>query len=213
MTATQGCPSMERRRIAASNRTLAIAVAGCVALGGPLSAQIIASKPVTGKPIQVKVLEANAEARVQGGSPTVNFPTGDLWLGLPDKTAFIHFDLRSIPAGAAIMEAELLLTFRDSYSEPGPHTIQLGGVQGSWRETTVTYSNQPSVAWSNRSRTVSSPGTMSFNVKPAVDAWLSGQHDNNGFALRGDGPLKNAISREAATATDRPRLRIKYVAP
>lgn len=194
-------------------RFLAVLAAGCVALARPLPAQTIASKPVTGKPIQVTVLEANADARVQGGSPTVNFPTGDLWLGLPDKTAFIHFDLRSIPVGASIMEAELLLTFRDSYSEQGPNTIQLGGVQGSWREATVTYSNQPTVAWSGRSRTVSSPGIVSFDVKPAVDAWLSGQHDNNGFALRGDGPLKNAISREAATATDRPRLRIKYVAP
>jgi hypothetical protein len=50
-------------------------------------------------------------------------------------------------------------------------------------------------------------------VKAAVDAWLSGRHPNNGLALQGDGPLKNAYSREAASAADRPRLRIKYIVP
>ncbi len=207
MSRTHSSSSLDRRSSAGFSRALAGLIAGGMALGSPLAAQTIAATPV---PIQVTVLEANADARVQGGSPTVNFPTGDLWLGLPDKTAFIHFSLQSLPAGASIMEAELLMTFRDSYSEQGPNTIRLGRIQGSWAENSITFSNQPNVNWSQRSRTVSSPGTVTFDVTPVVKDWLAGQN-NNGFALRGDGPLKNAMSREAASATDRPRLRIKYV--
>jgi hypothetical protein len=186
---------------------LALAAGG---FGQSVSAQ---ARPVSSKPIQIAVIEANADARVQGGSPATNFATGDLWLGLPDKAAFLHFNLSSLPAGAAINEADLLVTFRDSYSEHGSNTIRLGGVQGQWSETSLTFSNQPNVAWTGRTRTISGPGTVSFDVKAAVDAWLSGRHPNNGLALQGDGPLKNAYSREAASAADRPRLRIKYIVP
>ena len=75
----------------------------------------------------------------------------------------------------------------------------------------VTFANQPGVAWSNRSQTVTGPGPVRFDVKPAVEARLSGQHPNRGFALRGDGPLKNAYSREASSPSSRPKLRIRYV--
>jgi hypothetical protein len=186
-------------------------LAAAVLLAGPLAAQEAVT--VSSRPIRIAVIEANADARVQGGAPTANYPTGDLWVGLPDKTVFLHFGLHAIPAGSAIMGAELLLNFKDSYSEQGPNTIRLGGVQDPWSETTVTYDNQPDVVWSNRASTVSGPGTISFDVKPAVVAWFSGQKPNRGLALRGDGPLKNAFSREASAASERPRLRIRYVAP
>lgn len=185
-------------------------LAAAILLAGPLAAQAV---PISSRPILVSTVEANADARVQGGAPTVNYPTGDLWVGLADKTVFLHFDLGSIPAGSAIMAAELLVNFKDSYSEQGPNTIRLGGVKDSWSETTITYDNQPDVAWSNRTGVVSGPGPVSFDVKPAVTAWVSGQRPNRGLALRGDGPLKNAFSREAPSPTDRPRLRIRYVAP
>ncbi|MGE0553577.1 MAG: DNRLRE domain-containing protein [Gemmatimonadales bacterium] len=194
-----------RRRTAPS-----LAVLALIAAASPAAAQLPTPTP---KAIRIATIEANADARVQGGAPDVNYPTGNLWLGLQDKRSFLHFDLDPIPAGATIMEAELLLTFIDSYSEQGPNTIRLGGVRGQWRENTLTYANQPSVAWSGRSVTVSAPGLARFDVRPAVTAWMSGQHPNRGFALQGDGPLKNAYSREAPSSTDRPRLRVKYVEP
>jgi hypothetical protein len=202
-----------RRRSAGSARVLAACVTVSLIWGRALDAQ--SPQPVSSKPILVASIQANGDARVQGGdsAQTKNYPAGDLWLGLPDKTVFLHFDLASLPAGAVVNSAELVVTFRDTYSEQGSNTIELGGVQGQWRETGVTYANQPSVAWSGRTRTVSGPGPVSFDAKPAVVAWLSGTHANRGFALRGNGPLKNAYSREAATSADRPTLRIKYIVP
>ena len=213
MTALHRRPAIARRHAVGLTPVLAALLTMWVVLGRPLLAQT--AQPVSAKPILVAVIEANADARVQGGdsAQTKNYPSGDLWLGLPDKTAFLHFNINGLPTGAVIKTAELLVTFRDSYSSQGPNVIELGGVQGQWRETSVTYANQPPVAWSGRSQTVSSPGTVRWDVKPALEAWLAGRHPNHGFALRGDGPLKNAYSREAASAADRPKLRITYIVP
>ena len=103
-------------------------LAAAVLLAGPLAAQ---ARPISSKPIRVAVIHANADARVQGGAPDANYPTGDLWVGQPDKTVFLHFDLDTLPAGAAIMDAELLVNFRDTYSDQGPNTVRLGGSRPS----------------------------------------------------------------------------------
>ncbi|MGE0554837.1 MAG: DNRLRE domain-containing protein [Gemmatimonadales bacterium] len=151
-----------------------------------------------------------ADARVQGGSPDVNF--GDdatLWLGNPDKTAFLYFDLSGVPAGATIDAAELVLTFVSDNGQ-GPNPIDIGAVTSRWGEGTVTYANQPAVTWSGRRQTVSGNGAVTWEVKPLVDAWIAAGHRNHGLALRGDGPLKAARSRESAVAGERPALRISY---
>jgi hypothetical protein len=88
--------SRTARRHAAGPTALALLLTGWA---GVASAQLPSATP---HPIHIRVLEANADARVQGGSPSTNFATGDLWLGLPDKVVFLHFPLRSpAPAIAA----------------------------------------------------------------------------------------------------------------
>ncbi|MGE0442093.1 MAG: DNRLRE domain-containing protein [Gemmatimonadales bacterium] len=155
-------------------------------------------------------ITASADTRVQGGSATVNFGNdATLWLGNPDKTIFLWFDLSAVPAGARVTDAELVLTFAADNGQ-GANAIEIGGVQQRWDELQLTFSNQPTVAWSGRRQSVSANGPVRWDVRAAVAAWLDGSHRNNGLALRGDGPLKGARSREYSGPTDRPRLRIRY---
>ncbi|MBM4186665.1 MAG: DNRLRE domain-containing protein [Gemmatimonadetes bacterium] len=179
------------------------------AAAGPLAAQALPA--ATSKPILVTSLLANADSRVQGTVST-NFGDGDLIVGLPDKVVFMHFDLKSLPAGAVVRSAELVLSYRQ-LSE-GTNEVQLGRVGGSWRETTVNAVNQPPVRWSsNHSRTVTPGATIKFDVKPVLDAWLAGE-PNYGFALRGDGPLMYGYSRETGPSeATKPHLRIQYIVP
>jgi hypothetical protein len=187
-----------------------LALSTCVAI--PLRAQIPQATPV---PIKVATIEADADARVQGGAPTVNYATGPLWFGNPDKTVFVHFPVKAkIPSGASIVEATVLLTFpQNAYSGNGNNSIQIGRVQANWSESGVTYASMPSVGWNGGARTVNGPAIVSWDVTPVVRDWLTNNIPNQGFALRGDGPLKEALSREAPSTTDRPRLRVRYVEP
>lgn len=196
----QRLSSMTTRRRKQANpiATLASLIAAAVVAVAPASAQ------------QVEV-EAAADARVQGGAPDVNYPTGDLWLGLLDKTAYLYFELPELPAGAEITSAELIMTPTGVYE--GSNDIELGAVQGRWREDRVTYANQPDVAWSGLKQTVSGTGAVRWDVKKAVKAWVEGRHRNRGLALRGDGTLKSFRSREFSSASDRPRLVIDYTLP
>ncbi|MFN0179900.1 MAG: DNRLRE domain-containing protein [Gemmatimonadales bacterium] len=186
-------------------------MATLVALAGSAgTAAAQATLTTTAKPILVASLRANADARVQGTVAT-NFANGDLVLGLPDKVAFLHFDLRSLPAGAVINSAELVLSFRP-VSE-GSNQVDIGRVQGSWREATVTAGNRPSVNWKGAPQTVTPGGSVSYDVKGPVTAWLAGEA-NYGFALRGDGPLMYGYSRETAPSPSaQPTLRLRYIVP
>lgn len=189
-------------------RVLPAAVALMVLGSAVAAAQGVS--PTSSKPILVAALKANADARVQGQAAT-NFANGDLIVGLPDKLAFLHFDLKSLPAGAVIQSAELVVSFRSLSS--GSNPVEVGKVQGSWRETTVNATNQPTVQWNGTSRTVTPGATVVYDLKGPVSAILAGE-PNYGFALRGDGPLMYGYSRETAPApAQQPTLRIKYLVP
>lgn len=192
---------------------IGIAVVSLAVVGGAqgehLSAQAIPT--ATSKPIKVATLRSNGDARVQGDVAT-NFGSGDLIVGLRDKVVFVHFDLKALPAGAVIHEAQLTMSFRP-ISE-GANQVQLGRVEAGWREATIAATNQPAVAWhSGTARTVTPGSTISFDVKPVLDQWLAGE-PNYGFAIRGDGPLMYGYSRETAPSPGaQPSLRLRYIVP
>ncbi|MBL8986986.1 MAG: DNRLRE domain-containing protein [Gemmatimonadetes bacterium] len=174
------------------------------------SAEAQIAPPTGSKPILVANLKANADARVQGTVAT-NFANGDLIVGLPDKVAFLHFDLKALPAGAVIQAAELVVSFKALSS--GSNPVEVGKVQGSWRESSVNATNQPAVQWHGVSRNVTPGGTAVYDVKNPVTAILAGE-PNHGFALRGNGPLMYGYSRETAQSpSEQPTLRIRYIVP
>lgn len=181
-----------------------------VLAGSAGTAAAQATLATTAKPILVASLKANADARVQSTVAT-NFANGDLVVGLPDKVAFLHFNLGALPAGAVINSAELVISFRTLSA--GSNPVDVGKVQGPWQETTVTAVNQPGVNWKGAPRTVTPGGSVSYDVKGPVTAWLAGEA-NYGFALRGDGPLMYGYSRETAPSpAAQPTLRIRYIVP
>jgi hypothetical protein len=156
-------------------------------------------------------LVANGDADVQGGAPQANYGGHTVMhIGNQDKTVFVHFDLREIPEGATVTEARLVMNVVGSGS--GQNDVMLGAVTGNWRESKITYANQPETAWRTRTKTISAAGPVRWNVKAPVAAWVSGEHRNHGFAIRStdQGPIWAFLSREGAPAESRPTLHIAY---
>jgi hypothetical protein len=206
------CDRTRARRFERWDRHSPVTAAFQVALQAAAALAVVASTAAFASPVvaQSRVeIEARADADVQGGAPDVNY--GDdvvIHVGNPDKTVFVYFDLSPIPPGATIERAQLVMTAAGSGT--GPNDVAVGGVRDRWGESRITFVNQPEIAWTNRTRTVSANGPVVWNVKPAVEAWLAGEHDNFGLALRGDGPIWAFRSRETADAATRPRLRVEY---
>lgn len=184
--------------------TVAVGLLAASVTGPQLAAQ------VTSKPILVAGLKPLADARVQGTVST-NFANGDLVLGLPDKVVFIRFPVKdSIPAGAVVIEAQLVMSFRTL--SQGTNPVEVGRIQAPWSESTVNATNQPAVSWLGITRSVSPGSTVSFDVKDVVASMLT--TPGQGLALRGDGPLMYGYSRETApSSSQQPTLRIKYLVP
>ena len=155
-------------------------------------------------------IRATADARTQAGGPDANLPAGFLWVGHPRvHGVFLLFDLSGFSADAEIHSAELRLTFTGIY--PGSNNVEVGAAKGPWDESTLTWNTQPSVAWQGETKTVSDAGEVSWNVLPAVKAWVSGSRPNHGLALRGlDSVLKAAHSRETGGDDDAPRLMVAF---
>jgi len=156
-------------------------------------------------------LEANGDADVQSDTSHNSGSAPALHVGHPDKTVFVHFDLSAIPEGATIERAELIMTaYGAGYT--GINQVAVGAALQRWQEMQVTAQNQPNVTMSQRVASVSGVGPVQWNVKPAVEAWVSGAQKNYGFALRGDGPIWAFMSRENADTGGRPTLRVEYTA-
>lgn len=166
--------------------------------------------PTVEVPHQVSLV-AIADADVQGGAPDQNYGSHTVMhIGNTDKTVFVYFDLSSVPEGATVTDARLVMTVAGAGS--GPNEVKLGAARGPWREPRITYANQPQTAWSNRLRNVSGAGPMQWNVKEPVKQWVSGDRRNHGFAIRstGQGPIWAFTSREGAPADSRPTLHVAY---
>ena len=131
-------------------------------------------------------LITTGDARIQGGSPNVNFGSGYLYLStLNGHFAFTQFDLLALPADATIDAAELQLNFTGVLT--GPNDIEVGRALAAWDETSLTWNNQPGITWGGPVQTVSVNGVYSWDVTGTVSAWHNGTNPNYGFALRGNG--------------------------
>ena len=156
-------------------------------------------------------LTAVQDADVQAGAPNQNYGSHTLMhIGNPDKTVYVGFDVSDIPAGATITRARLVMNVAGSGT--GDNEVKLGAVRGGWRESTITYDNQPNVAWTRRTNVISVAGPVTWNVKAAVEGWVSGEHRNRGFAIRStdQGPIWAFVSREGAPPESRPTLHVAY---
>jgi hypothetical protein len=159
-------------------------------------------------------LLAIQDARTQRASGDVNFGSGILWISTESSHfSFVEFDTSVLPAGAQIQSAELVLRFHGNYD--GERTVELGRVEGSWDEGTLTWNNQPGVTWGGSRATVGDePSDIRWDATEIVRAWYSGARPNDGLALRGvgNGPGKIFFSKDMAEE-HRPRLLVTYTLP
>lgn len=152
-------------------------------------------------------IDASADARTQGGSEDVNFSTGFLWVDGPrSKGVFLHFDLSGFAPDAEIQSAHLRMNFTGTYE--GTNEVEVGAVEGPWDPETITWANQPSVAWKGATETVTDAGEVSWNVLPAVQAWVAGDRPNHGLALRGLGSVLKAAHSTETSGDEAPNLLI-----
>jgi hypothetical protein len=159
-------------------------------------------------------LVAIQDARTQAPSGDVNFGSGILWINTESSHfSFVEFDVSVLPAGARIESAELVLHFHGNYD--GERMVELGRVEGSWEEATLTWNNQPAITWGGSQATVGDDATdIRWDATEIVKAWQSGLRPNEGLALRGvgNGPGKIFFSKEMAEE-HRPRLIVTYTLP
>jgi hypothetical protein len=157
-------------------------------------------------------LLATQDARTQAPSEDGNFDGPILWTNTQGHQSFVAFDLTTLPVDAIIESAELRLYFNGHYA--GVNTVDVGQVEGAWDETTLTWNNQPTIAWTGPSAEVGDAAAdISWDVTEMARNWHAGRAENYGFGLRSLTPGgKQFWSREAVQQLP-PRLVIKYSLP
>jgi hypothetical protein len=163
-----------------------------------------------------------ADAYVYQESPTENYGSdSDLHVGynwdLPGydvwARSFIRFDLSSLPSGAAVEDAALLVYSGDDVIP----TISVTQVLAEWVEMEINWDNQPTTLWPQvlaPAVVAGSSGDYSWDVTSLVQDWVDGASDNDGLVLIGKEGTEPSdwytlSSRESSEPP--PRLRVQYV--
>ena len=135
-----------------------------------------------------------------------------------NRRSFVKFDVSSIPAGSTVGSATLTLC---ATAVPGStRTYEVHAVSADWVETTITWTNQPSVAASatDTATTPASVGCMTWDVADDVQAWVDGT-SNYGWRVVDDSEsapqdyLSQFRTRENSVVAERPTLDVTYSPP
>jgi len=143
------------------------------------------------------VLVPVADAYTNSSSPFTNYGselalyTGIINLGgagNADYTSFIQFSLTSITQAAAILDASLELSPANTGAPTGNtgYTSIYRVAGPNWTEAAITFQNQPSpflTALATRQVTFAAGPPLTFDVTPAVQAWVNRGDSNYGFLL------------------------------
>ena len=148
-------------------------------------------------------LSSIEDSHVSDGQVNTNFGSSSSLLIDADPTSYEIFikspEIDQIPSGATVNSATLVLTSFNSGS-----TAEAIQVVTAWDENSITWNNRPTDDAGQFTTFNTSSGTVSINVKAAVEAWISGA-SNHGIRLRssgGDG--SDYRSSEYSTANQRP---------
>ncbi len=206
-----------KSRTLLGNFAIGIALTGIGACGG--EAHDTDAVATTSDELKIEVrtstLTPTDDARIQAGSGDVNFGSAQLWINTEaSHYSLVKFDLNELPPGATIESARLVL--HTIANNDATRTVELGGVNGSWTEDTITWNNAPDVVWGGPTAVVSGPDEtdVEWDVTSLVRAWYDGARDNEGFGLRGQGNgLGKLFHSKDTSAEFGPRLVIEYTAP
>ncbi|MBI3478389.1 MAG: DNRLRE domain-containing protein [Acidobacteria bacterium] len=142
-------------------------------------------------------------------TPTTNFGAKTtLGVVSPSQSAYIQFDLSSIPAGytsASIAKATLKLYVN---TVPSAGSFNVDFVNGTWSEKTITANLAPALG-STIAPSVPLTGAnakdyLLIDVTAAVGAWLNGTQANDGIALVANSPLSATFDSKENTAQSHP---------
>jgi hypothetical protein len=148
----------------------------------------------------------SADTYTNSAEPTTNYGAATLLnVHGATETAYIQFDLASIPSGASVSQATLKL-YVNAVTTVGSFNVDY--VNGTWKESTITSSLAPALG---NSIVSSVPITSAdknqyilINITPAVQAWLSGATPNDGIALVANSTFNASFDSKENTTTSHP---------
>lgn len=178
-----------------------------IGFAGP-TLTIKAASQGAGKDARVAFLEPS---RNYGNDITMHTEWYSSWQAL----ALVEFDLSSIPTGATINDAKLVL-YHFSSSSP-VHSAQVQSIDQPWNEGTVTWNTKPAYG----SYTEDSTGEIYnedvnlryWQVTNLVGQWISGVRLNNGMILRSSGESYSYWTSDYSDSARYPRLIVNYTGP
>ncbi len=149
-------------------------------------------------------LTPSGDSYINTATPTKNYGAATTLDVESTQTAFIQFNLSSIPSGytsADITKATLKL-YADAVTSAGSFNVDY--VNGTWTESTIDASNAPAlgttIAASVPLTSADKNQYILVDVTAAVQAWLSGT-PNDGIALVANSPLSATFDSKEATKT------------
>jgi hypothetical protein len=136
------------------------------------------------------------------------------------RRTYIKFDLSTVPANAAVVDADLKL-YHYNGSGTDDFTIGLYKVTSAWDESTITWNLQPtcSVDAEITSNITAAIAWKSWDIDTLVQAWLDGSITNYGVVLKDTNESSvNTIayfrtSDYTSDTSKRPELVIYYYIP
>ncbi len=150
--------------------------------------------------------------------PAQNFGAQPILVVQPGANSYIRFNLSSVPAGVTVNKATLRL-YLDAITGNGSFEVyQLGN---SWGESTLSYSNAPSMGASATGghpialTTSADNQFVLIDITSLVQGWIEGSIANNGLALStssGDAGF-SFDSKESVYTSHQPELEIVLNGP
>jgi hypothetical protein len=207
----------------------------CLSLGFSAARAAI----VTLIPSEDSMISENDPSLTQGTATTINSGTTGPNEGSKRNRALLKFDLTAgIPSNATVTSASLKLTITATPPSSTNLWFSLHTVFQDWAQNTVTWTNRlsPPAPWSvpggappvdysssvSQSNLITGVGSFTFASSPAMvadlQAWVSNPTSNFGWILICEQEdleksVRKFVSRESATAGNRPSLVVQFTAP
>jgi hypothetical protein len=146
------------------------------------------------------------DSYINTADPTTNFGSKTLLdVDGASQTAYIQFNLASIPSTASVSQATLKL-YVNAVTTAGSFNVDY--VNAAWSEGKIDASNAPALGKaiaSNVSVTTADKNQyILVDVTSAVQAWLSGSETNNGLALVANSSFNATFDSKENTTTSHP---------
>lgn len=156
----------------------------------------------------------SADAYTNTAQPSTNFGAKTILdVQSASQTAFIQFDLSSIPSGygSGNLARATLKLYVNAVTSDGSFNVDF--VNGGWAENKITADLSPALGTTIAGSVPLTSGNVHdyilIDVTSAVGAWLDGTHPNDGIALVGNSPLSASFdSKESTTHSHPPELDI-----